>query len=86
MTKLLYVIVIIITIFFGLTFTYMNNQVVEIHYLNFNREVSLSLLLLCTLVLGLLAGFFINFLSSFKLRRNLSKAKKELRDQQSTAI
>ena len=86
MIKLLYVVVIIVTIFVGLTFTYMNNQAVEINYLSFHREVSLSLLLLCTLVLGLLAGFFASFLSSFRVRRNLSKAKRELQDQQSSAL
>jgi uncharacterized integral membrane protein len=64
----------------------MNNQAVEINYLSFHREVSLSLLLLCTLILGLLAGFFASFLSSFKVRRNLSKAKRELQDQQSSAL
>ena len=85
MTKFLYVVVIIVTIFVGLTFTYMNNQAVEIHYLSFHREVSLAGLLLCTLVLGLIAGYFASFLSSMKIRRNLSRTRKELRNQQSSA-
>ena len=86
MTKLLYVLVIVAAVFLGLTFTYMNNQSVELKYLNFQQEVNLSLLLLCTLILGALAGYFVSLLSSLKIRRKLSKANKELKNLESTTL
>ncbi len=77
--KFLYVIVIVITVFIGLTFTYMNSQMVEIKYFSLQAEINLVVLLIYTLILGAVAGFFSNLLSSLKVRRNLSKAKKELK-------
>lgn len=79
MIKLFYVIVIIATIFIGLTFTHMNSQLVELKYLSFYKEISLALLLICTLAVGVFVGFFASLLSSMKVRRNLSKAKKEIK-------
>ncbi len=78
MMKFLYVVVILVSVFIGLTFTYMNNQLVELNYLSFHKEVNLSLLLLCTLVVGAFSGYFVSLFSSLKVRRELSKAKKEL--------
>lgn len=86
MTKLLYVVVILITVFVGLTFTYMNSQSVELKYLTFERQVSLSYLLLCTLLLGIIAGFLASWLSSLKVRRDLSMARKKLKSLQSSAL
>ncbi|WP_423906575.1 LapA family protein [Candidatus Spongiihabitans sp.] len=86
MIKLLYVIVIIITVFIGLTFTYMNSQMVELKYLSFRKEINLALLLICTLTLGVFAGFFASLLSSLKVRRNLSKVKKELKNLESSSL
>lgn len=86
MTKLLYIIIIIIAVFVGLTFTYMNNQTVELKYLSFSREINLSLLLLSTLIFGVVVGFVASLLSSLKVRRNLSKAKKEIRNLESSSI
>ncbi|WP_424946841.1 lipopolysaccharide assembly protein LapA domain-containing protein [Candidatus Spongiihabitans sp.] len=86
MIKLLYVIVIVITVFIGLTFTYMNSQMVELKYLSFRTEINLALLLIGTLILGILAGFFASLLSSLKVRRHLSKVKKELKHLQSSSL
>ncbi len=85
MTKLLYVVVILVTVFVGLTFAYLNSQPVELKYLAFQRKVSLSSLLLCTLVLGMAAGFLLSWLSSLKVRRNLSATRKKLRSLQSSS-
>ena len=80
MMKFLYATVIVIVVFLGLTFTYMNSQMVEIRYLSFRTEINLVMLLLYTLMLGAVGGFFASVRSSFKIRRNLSKAKKELKN------
>ncbi len=86
MAKLLYVVVIVITVFIGLTFTYMNSQLVELKYLTFQREVSLSALLLGTLGVGIISGFLVSWLSSLKVRRNLSIARKKLKNLQPPAL
>ncbi len=82
--KVLYVIVIVITVFVGLTFTYMNSQAVEIKYLSFRTEINLVILLMSTLMLGAVAGFLVSLPSFLKVRRNLSKVKKELKNLQSS--
>jgi len=86
MMKLLYVIVIVLAVFVGLTFTYMNNQTVELKYLSFSKEVNLPLLLISTLLLGVLAGYFTSVMSSLKVRRNLSKVKKDLKNLKTSGI
>ena len=86
MIKLLYVIVIVVVVFLGLTFTYMNNQPVGLKYLHFEKQINLSLLLLITLVLGAIAGYLASLLSSLKVRRNLSKLKKELKSLESSSL
>ena len=80
MARIFYVLVIFVVLFFGVTFYYMNNQVVEINYMSFSGTVALPLLLLLTLVLGAMLGYLACFSSSMKLRRNLSGAKKELKN------
>ena len=79
--NILYVVFIVTTVFIGLTFTYMNSQMVEIRYLSFHAELDLVILLVYTLVLGTTIGFFACLLSSLKVRRDLSKAKKVLKNQ-----
>ena len=85
MTKLIYSLVIVITLFVGLTFAYMNNQIVQLKYLTFESEVSLALLLLCTLVIGIVTGYMVSWVSSLKVRRNLSKTKRELKSAQTAS-
>lgn len=86
MIKFLYVIVIIITVFLGLTFSYMNNQIVEFKYLSFYTEINLTLLLIYTLILGVFAGFCASFLSSLRVRSHLSSVKKELKNLKSSSL
>jgi len=79
MKKLIYVVLILAAVFIGLTFTYLNNRVVELSYLSFKIEVHLAVLLVTTFAIGAVVGYIACFLSSFKVRRALSKAKKELK-------
>jgi len=86
MSKFVYALVITIAVFVGLSFTYMNNQSVQINYLSFSREVNLTVLLLCTLLLGVLLGLSASISSSVKSRRNISRLKRQLKSQESAGI
>ncbi len=77
MMKLVYVVVITIVLFFGLTFTYMNSQTVEVKYLTFHKETNLAALLLFTLVTGMVAGYVISVVSSLKSRRKVKRGASE---------
>jgi len=79
MARFFYVLVISTVLFFGVTFYYMNNQVVEITYMSFSGAIALPVLLLLTLVIGVILGYLANFSTSMKLRRNLSIARKEVK-------
>ena len=86
MSKFVYALVITIAVFVGLSFTYMNNQSVQINYLTFSREVNLTVLLLGTLLIGVLLGLLASISSSLKARRNVSRLKKQLKSQESAGI
>ena len=86
MSKLIYSIIILLVLFFGFTFAYLNNQPVVVSYLSFRLETSLSLLLLLTLLLGVVCGFTVSLVSSYRVRRDLSRARKELRNLDSRSI
>ena len=73
MMKIVYVIVITIVLLIGLTFTYMNNQTVEVKYFSFHKETSLAVLLLFTLVTGVVAGYVARVVSSLKSRRRFKR-------------
>ena len=79
MIKALYVVVITIFLLIGLTFSYMNNQTVEVKYFSFHKETSLAVLLLFTLVTGVVAGYVVSVVSSLKSRRKLKRSASELR-------
>ena len=86
MSKFVYALVITIAVFVGLSFTYMNNQSVQINYLTFSREVNRTVLLLVTLLIGVLLGLLASISSSLKARRNVSRLKKQLKSQESAGI
>ncbi len=73
MTKALYVFIITIVLFTGLTFTYMNSETVEVKYFSFHKETSLAVLLLFTLVTGVVAGYVIRLVSSLKSARKTKR-------------
>ena len=79
MSKLVYALIIILMVFTGLTFTYMNNQIIEIRYFSVSGEVSVSILLLSTLIVGVLIGFAGNAIVLFKSHLSNSRLKKEIK-------
>ena len=80
MKKLLYVILIVLIVLFGLTFTYKNHQTIELnYYFDLSFQVELSLLLFITFALGLMVGYLATLLNAFNTRRKLSKAKRDIR-------
>ena len=83
MSKIYYILVIFIMVFVGLTFSYMNNQIVEVKYLFFTKQIHLSLLLLITLIVGVVLGYLAHLSSTMKIRRNLSSVRKELKSLES---
>ena len=81
MKKLLYVIVIFAFLVFGMGFYIQNPQPVSIkYYLGFEKELPLAILLLITLSIGVLVGYFASLIKSLKLRRNLAKANRTVRN------
>ena len=83
MKKLIYVLVIVVFFLVGLTFFYKNPQTIKIqYYMGLAIELQLTVLLLITLAIGVIVGYFASLTKSLKLRRNLSKANKTIRNLQ----
>ena len=80
MKRLLYVIVIIVFFLLGLGF-YLNNpqNVVIKFYFAFEKELPLAIVMLVTLAVGILIGYFASLIKSLKLRRRLARANKAVR-------
>ncbi len=80
MKKLLYVIVTLIFLLLGIGFYMKNPQMATINfYFDFQKQLPLAVLLLITLMIGILVGYFASLLKSLKLRRRLSKANKAVK-------
>jgi len=87
MKKLLYVVVFLASLLLGLSFFYKNQQSVSLeYYMGWSAELPLTALLLVTLAIGVLSGYIASLLKSLKLRRNLSKANKTIRQLESAQI
>lgn len=87
MKKLLYVIVIVAVFLFGLSFFYNNPQHVTLkYYMGWSIELPLTVLLLITLAIGVLVGYFASLVKSVKLRRSLSKANKIIRSMETDRV
>lgn len=85
MRRLLYLIVFLIVVVFGVTFTYKNPQTVEVvYYGGIHWEIPLSLLLLITIVTGAVVGAGCVVLSNLKLRHRLARARRDLRHESQT--
>ncbi len=81
MKKLFYALVIFVFVVFGMGFYINNPQTVELkYYLGFQYELPLAVLLLICLGIGVALGYFASLLKSLKLRRNLSHAKREVKN------
>ena len=78
--KILLAIVCIAALLFGVTFTIKNAQVVELtYYFGINWQGPLSWLIIIVLILGMLAGIFLCFMSSLlrKLKSNSERGKSQ---------
>lgn len=79
MTKLIYLIVLVIVIFFGLTFTLNNPQDVEVnYYFGLHWDGPLSLLLVFTLGVGAIIGFLGSIGLLMRVNRRLARARREI--------
>lgn len=77
--RVLYGLVFVIVILFGLSFALKNNQDVSIYYYaGFEWTGSLFLTLVITLIIGVLLGIIVMLFYSIKSKRQLSKVKREL--------
>jgi len=83
MKKFAYIILLLLVMVFGFTFTYKNPQTVEVlYYGGLQWEGPLSLLLLGAVIVGALIGALCLLISNLKVRRRLSRAKRETRHSQ----
>lgn len=80
MRRVIYIIIAIVVILFGMTFAFHNRQAVEIgYYFGLHWNGPLALALLATLTLGVAIGFLASLRSLLKLQRQVSTARKEIR-------
>ncbi len=78
MKKLFYGLLIVAVALFGLTFSYKNDQTIEIAYY-FGIQFQVELLLLLTFSIGLFGGYITMVFNAFTLRRKLFQANRQIR-------
>lgn len=78
MRRLFGLILTILLILIGVSFSYLNSQQVTINLFVANYHLALSLLLTVTLVIGILFGVVLTSIKFFRLRRELKKLKHRL--------
>lgn len=78
MRIILYIILLLI-ILLGVTFAYLNAVPVAFNYYLGVKNIPLSLLLVCSLGVGLIIGFLIMTISWFKLKNERRRLKKQLK-------
>lgn len=80
MKRVLYVVFTVIVLFVGITFALHNRQPVEIgYYLGLQWNGPLSLALLGTFALGVVAGYLASLRTVVRIQRQLVQARKEIR-------
>lgn len=80
MKRAAYLVFGIVVLFLGLSFAYKNAQVVELHYyFGMSWASPLSLMLLTTFSLGVVAGFIASLRMVIRMQRQLVQARKEIR-------
>ena len=80
MKKLLYILLFLLLIVLGATFTIQNPQDVSVqYYLDLSWRGPLALLLLATLSLGIIVGVVVGFFRNLALRRRYVRKLKEQR-------
>jgi len=80
MKLFLYLLLFIVIVAFGLTFSLKNPQLVELnYYLDISISAPLVVVLLVTLLLGMLIGMLTTLMPQLRKYRELQRAKKEIR-------
>lgn len=80
MKRVLYVVVAIVVIFFGITFAFHNRGNVDVnYYFGISWSGPLALALLTTLAVGVAIGFLASLRTLLRLQRQLAAARKEVR-------
>jgi putative membrane protein len=80
MKRVFYVIVVVIVVFFGVTFAFHNRQTVDVsYYFGLSWNGPLALALLAAVAVGVAIGFLANLRTLLRLQRQLVAASKEIR-------
>jgi putative membrane protein len=80
MKRIVYTVLAILVLFIGMAFAIKNNQVVELnYYFGLKWGGPLSLALLTTLTLGVVAGYLASLRMVVRMQRQLVQARKEIR-------
>ena len=78
MTRVVGFVVLLAVLVFGLFFGLLNAEPVKLDYYLGSRELPLSLVLVCTLLLGALIGAFASIGIMLRCRRKIARLKKEV--------
>ena len=80
MKRVLYVVVAIVVIFFGITFAFYNRQNVDLnYYFGISWSGPLALALLTAVAVGVVIGFLASLRTVLRLQRQVVAARKEVR-------
>lgn len=80
MKRVFYLIVIVITLLFGVTFVFQNRQDIELtYYFGLHWRGSLSLALLAALTVGVAIGYVASLRMVIRMQRQLVQARKDVR-------
>lgn len=80
MKRVFYLIVIVVTLLFGISFAFQNRQEIELaYYFGLRWRGPLSLALLAVLTLGVLIGYVASLRMVLRMQRQLVQARKEVR-------
>jgi putative membrane protein len=81
MNRLFYLLLTVVVFVFGTTFAIKNGQSVDLnYYFGIAWHAPLSLMLLAAVVIGALIGYLIGLRRVFRVRRELAKARRQIRD------
>ncbi|MHB8742030.1 MAG: LapA family protein [Sulfuricaulis sp.] len=80
MKRIVYTVLAILVVLFGMAFAIQNSQVVDLkYYFGLKWSGPLSLALLTTFTLGVLAGYLASLRMVVRMQRQLVQARKEIR-------
>ena len=80
MKRVVYLIVIVVTLLFGITFAFQNRQDVELaYYFGMHWRGSIALALLTTLAIGIAVGYLAGLRMVIRMQRQLVQARKDVR-------